>query len=70
MLRSFQYAAQSAAIRGNIRPEDVSTLQPWVRFWNLWVSVTFVKAYLQTAGQAAFLPKTSASWPPCSISIF
>jgi maltose alpha-D-glucosyltransferase/alpha-amylase len=36
------------------------TLQPWVRFWSLWVSVTFVKAYLQTAGQAAFLPKTRA----------
>jgi maltose alpha-D-glucosyltransferase/alpha-amylase len=60
MLRSFHYAAQSAATRGNIRPEDVSTLQPWVRFWNLWVSVMFVKAYLQTAGQATFLPKTRA----------
>jgi maltose alpha-D-glucosyltransferase/alpha-amylase len=60
MLRSFQYAALTAVTKGNIRPEDVSTLRPWVRFWILWVSVTFVKAYLQVAGQAAFLPKTRA----------
>jgi maltose alpha-D-glucosyltransferase/alpha-amylase len=60
MLRSFHYAALAALAKGNIRPEDVSTLQPWVRFWNLWVSVTFLKAYLAAAGQAAFLPKTRA----------
>src|SRR5262249_7080373 len=60
MLRSFQYAALSAVTKGNIRPEDVSTLRPWVRFWNLWVSVTFLKGYLQAAGPAAFLPKTRA----------
>jgi maltose alpha-D-glucosyltransferase/alpha-amylase len=60
MLRSFHYAALSAVRKGNIRPEDVTALQPWVRFWNLWVSVTFVKAYLEAAGQAPFLPKTRA----------
>jgi maltose alpha-D-glucosyltransferase/alpha-amylase len=60
MLRSFHYAALSAMTKGNIRPEDATTLQPWARFWNLWVSVTFLKAYLEGAGQAAFLPKTRA----------
>jgi maltose alpha-D-glucosyltransferase/alpha-amylase len=60
MLRSFHYAALSAVTKGNVRPEDVAVLRPWVRFWNLWVSVTFVKAYLLTAAQAAFLPKTRA----------
>jgi maltose alpha-D-glucosyltransferase/alpha-amylase len=58
MLRSFHYAALSAMTKGNIRPDDVSALQPWVRFWNVWVSVTFVKAYLDAAAQAPFLPKT------------
>ena len=60
MLRSFHYAALSAVRKGNVRPEDVATLQPWIRFWNLWVAVTFLKAYLQAAGQASFLPKTRA----------
>jgi maltose alpha-D-glucosyltransferase/alpha-amylase len=58
MLRSFQDAALSAATRGNIRPEDVAVLQPWAHFWIFWVWVTFLKAYLETAGQAAYLSKS------------
>jgi len=60
MLRSFHYAALTALTKGNIRPEDIPVLQPWSRFWKLWVSVTFLKAYLQTAATAKFLPKTRA----------
>src|SRR5262249_8416075 len=60
MLRSFQYAALTSVTKGNIRPEDALALRPWVRFWSFWVSVMFVKAYLDGAGQAAFLPKTRA----------
>ena len=33
-------------------------LEPWARFWCLWVSVAFLKAYLHTAGEAAFVPPT------------
>src|SRR5262249_24012435 len=58
MLCSFQDAALSAVTRGNIRPEDVAVLQPWAHFWIVWVWVTFLKAYLETAGQAAYLPKS------------
>jgi maltose alpha-D-glucosyltransferase / alpha-amylase len=67
MVRSFHYAASSAlAQNGNsrghlpglIRPEDIAVLEPWARFWYAWVSATFVKAYLDAAGQAAYLPPT------------
>jgi predicted trehalose synthase len=29
-----------------------------MRFWQQWVSVAFVKSYLEHAGQASFLPQT------------
>ena len=60
MLRSFHYAALSAVRKGNIRPEDALALQPWIRFWRLWVSVTFLKAYLDATAHPTFLPKTRA----------
>jgi maltose alpha-D-glucosyltransferase/alpha-amylase len=59
MLRSFHCAAQTALAQGSIRPEDVPTLEFWVRCWRLWVSVAFFKAYLEVAGRSTFLPKTS-----------
>jgi maltose alpha-D-glucosyltransferase/alpha-amylase len=56
MLRSFHYAALVALRDGGLRSEDAPALAPWARFWYVWVSVAFVKAYLATAGKAAFLP--------------
>ena len=59
MLRSFHYAAYAALLLGKVsgvRPEDFASLEPWARFWYLWVSVTFLKAYLTVAAQASFLP--------------
>jgi maltose alpha-D-glucosyltransferase/alpha-amylase len=56
MLRSFHYAALVALRDGGLRVEDAPALAPWARFWHLWVSVAFMKAYLATAGGAAFLP--------------
>jgi maltose alpha-D-glucosyltransferase/alpha-amylase len=58
MLRSFNYAAVSALRSGGVRAEDVSSLEPWSRFWNLWVSVVFLKSYLAVAAPAGFLPKS------------
>jgi maltose alpha-D-glucosyltransferase/alpha-amylase len=58
MLRSFDYAAVSALKSGGIRAEDAPGLEPWSRFWNLWVSVVFLKAYLAVAPQGGFLPKS------------
>lgn len=67
MLRSFHYAAYSSlmnteaeesAVPGLIRKEDVETLEPWAKFWSNWAGATFVKAYLEAAGDAPFLPKS------------
>jgi maltose alpha-D-glucosyltransferase/alpha-amylase len=56
MLRSFHYAAQTALAEGNVRPEDVPTLELWLRFWHLWVGVAFFKAYGEVARCSTFMP--------------
>lgn len=59
MLRSFYYAPYAALSRqqSNFLAEgDGGRLDPWVRFWSGWVSVVFLKAYLEIAGRASFWP--------------
>ena len=59
MLRSFHYAPYAALSRqqSNLLAEgDGRRLDPWVRFWSVWVSVVFLKAYLAIAGRASFWP--------------
>jgi len=58
MLRSFNYAAVFALKSGSFRPEDILNLEPWSRFWNVWVSVGFLKSYFDVAANAGFLPKS------------
>jgi maltose alpha-D-glucosyltransferase/alpha-amylase len=60
MIRSFHYAAETALGDGHVRPEDVPTLEHWVRFWHRWVSVAFVRAYVEVASRSTFLPRTPA----------
>ncbi len=60
MLRSFNYAAVSRLKSDGVRPEDEAQLKPWVKFWNFWVAVNYLKGYLGATGQAAFLPKSRA----------
>jgi maltose alpha-D-glucosyltransferase/alpha-amylase len=61
MLCSFHHAAYTALFNHRVgvtvRPEDISPLQPWARFWHLWVSAAFLKAYLAGAAQVSFLPQ-------------
>jgi maltose alpha-D-glucosyltransferase/alpha-amylase len=61
MLRSFNYAAYSALFSqrdsGLIRPEDLTFLESSAHFWRLWVSATFLKAYLGEASKGNFIPK-------------
>ena len=63
MLRSYHYAVydalQSNTVRTAQRSEDLQRLEPWARFWYLWVAATFLRAYLDTAAGALFLPHTS-----------
>ncbi len=62
MLRSFHYAAHTALFRevesGIVHPEEVPAMQRWARLWYSWVSATFLKAYLETSGQAPYIPQT------------
>jgi maltose alpha-D-glucosyltransferase / alpha-amylase len=60
MLRSFHHAASVGldqhAARGSIPPENMLRFQSWLRYWNLWVSVAYLKAYFQTIDGARILP--------------
>jgi maltose alpha-D-glucosyltransferase/alpha-amylase len=62
MLRSFHYAPY-AVVAGQsqgsvIRPEDVARLESGARFWHRWVTDAFLRAYLETSGDAPHLPRT------------
>ncbi len=57
MLRSFHYAAYHAIFSKASRPEDIPALEKWADFWNLWVSATYFKSYLEIVRQAGFVPQ-------------
>ncbi|HYC00535.1 MAG TPA: maltose alpha-D-glucosyltransferase [Candidatus Limnocylindrales bacterium] len=59
MLRSFHYAATKAYIDPHVRAEDRPLLRPWIDAWCGWVSAAFLGAYMETAGDAPFLPPTA-----------
>jgi maltose alpha-D-glucosyltransferase/alpha-amylase len=58
MIRSFHYAAYGALfLRSSFRPEDIALLEPWIVPWYYYISGIFLHAYLNTVGNAPFLPK-------------
>jgi trehalose synthase-fused probable maltokinase len=61
MLRSFHYAAYAPLLQqanAETAPhEELETLGNWARYWQTWVSVTFLKTYFEVAGNAIFIPK-------------
>ena len=56
MLRSFDYATQSALTAAACAPRTRPGWPRGARMWHLWVSVEFMRAYLAAADGAAFLP--------------
>src|SRR5467141_430639 len=58
MLRSFHYASETALISENIPAESTVRSQAWSRLWVESVSATFMRGYLNTAGNASFVPQT------------
>jgi maltose alpha-D-glucosyltransferase/alpha-amylase len=58
LLHSFFFATRMGLHEGGLRREDVPVLEPWARWWNLWVSVAFMQAYLDIATRESFLPRT------------
>jgi len=65
MLRSFHHAASMGldqhVARGSIPPENMLRFQSWLRYWYLWVSVAYLKAYIQTMGGTKILPDEEES---------
>ena len=59
MLRSFNYAALTKLKSNSLRPEDAVQLKPWAHYWSLWVSVTYLKGFLEATAEAVFMPKSS-----------
>jgi maltose alpha-D-glucosyltransferase/alpha-amylase len=62
MLRSFHYAAYAAlpgyGVQQSVaRDEDFPVLEPWARLWQIWTSVAFLKAYMDTVEPANILPR-------------
>ena len=59
MLRSFSYAAYTSELeQTSTGPvEGLTPLHTWASFWRQWVSHAFLKSYLETAGDASFIPK-------------
>jgi maltose alpha-D-glucosyltransferase / alpha-amylase len=64
MILSFDYAAnqglRNEVESGMVRSEELPLIEAWSKFWYTWVSVTFLKSYLETASKDSFLPKTTA----------
>jgi maltose alpha-D-glucosyltransferase/alpha-amylase len=62
MLRSFHYAAyaklfEEAAEGGVVSaPQTFAELESWALYWERWVSAAFLRAYLDRAQGATFLP--------------
>jgi maltose alpha-D-glucosyltransferase / alpha-amylase len=64
MIRSFHYAS-NAALMGHapgliIHSEGLDSVERWVHLWYVWSSAAFLRAYLETAGDAPFLPQSEA----------
>ncbi|RMF84353.1 MAG: alpha-amylase, partial [Nitrospinota bacterium] len=58
MIRSFHYAAHTALLHhASLRPEDLPELEPWAELWYWYISGAFLRAYLDTASNAPFIPQ-------------
>jgi len=57
MIRSFHYAAYNALfLDTSMRAKDKPLLEPWADLWYHYVSGIFLHSYLETCGEAPFIP--------------
>jgi maltose alpha-D-glucosyltransferase / alpha-amylase len=64
MVRSFHYAAGAGLTAKRARAtvaQEAARLSVWARWWQVWTTVSFLRAYLTTAAGAAFLPADPAA---------
>ena len=64
MLRSFHYAAYAAMFsritKDVVASESQAGIEGWADAWHKWVSVAYLKEYLEVAGLGNFLPRNPA----------
>ncbi|MBS0000362.1 MAG: alpha-amylase, partial [Cyclobacteriaceae bacterium] len=61
MMRSFHYAIFMGYFQfKNLHEEDHKLFEPWIGHWYHLVTFHFLKAYLETAGDAPFIPEKKA----------
>jgi trehalose synthase-fused probable maltokinase len=60
MLRSFHYAAYAELLKAEDTSETqmsrMNSLRRWASYWQKWVSVAFLRKYMEVAGEASFIP--------------
>ncbi|MGH7450791.1 MAG: putative maltokinase, partial [bacterium] len=58
MIRSFHYAVYTGLLKkAAIKQEDIPLLKPWADRWYKYVAGAFLRSYLETAGNAPFMPQ-------------
>ena len=63
MVRSFHYAACSAAVAAKDKtPTDADAIDRWTRAWYFSTSVSFLRAYRLGSAGAVFVPPASADF--------
>lgn len=61
MIHSFHYAAMTTLTHhGASHPEDVAVLEPWLEAWYIYVSGSYLKAYLHTMKNSPLIPENRA----------
>jgi maltose alpha-D-glucosyltransferase/alpha-amylase len=61
MVRSYHYAAGAASSARPFVGKDLERITAWARWWQTWVTASFLKAYRTVATGAAFLPADAAA---------
>lgn len=58
MIRSFHYAAMTTLIHHEaMSPDDVRLLEPWLEAWYIYVSGSYLKAYLNAMKGSGLIPE-------------
>jgi maltose alpha-D-glucosyltransferase / alpha-amylase len=58
MLRSFHYAAYAPLVGDPATTGNLKQLAPHARYWQTWVSAAFLRTYLDTSGDAGYIPRS------------
>jgi maltose alpha-D-glucosyltransferase/alpha-amylase len=61
MINSFHYATMTTLIHhGSTHPDDIPLLKPWLEAWYIYVSGSYLKAYLHTMKNSPLVPADRA----------